>query len=151
MTYIYTRPSLDLPVEPKKLKFGAIALLVVLLIAAAFMISAPKPKPTALATQPMTLELAGAKTEVLPKVSAKDNALTYSAVDHAIRGVQIDNAHIGHSMKMALVSDKNPIKRFFTYVERKYSFMGMLVGLAFIFTLFSFGFIRTSKGDLSNY
>jgi len=60
-------------------------------------------------------------------------------------------AHIGHSMKMALISDKNPIKRVFIYVERKFSLMGILVGLAFIFTLISFGFVRTSKDDLSNY
>jgi len=54
-------------------------------------------------------------------------------------------------MKMALISDKNPIKRVFIYVERKFSLMGILVGLAFIFTLISFGFVRTSKDDLSNY
>ena len=150
MTYIYSRPSFELAAKPKTLKIGAIALMSAILVTAVLMLAAPKSKPSPLATQPMTLELAGAPVETA--INAKTpNALSYSAIDSVIRDVQIDNAHIGHSMKMALISDKNPIKRVFIYVERKFSLMGILVGLAFIYTLISFGFVRTSKDDLSNY
>ncbi len=150
MTYISKQAKLDSPAAQRKIKLGAIAFAAIAAICAAILMSAPQSKPRPLATQPATLELAGSSVD--PQTTFKSSQkLSYHAIDNSIRDVQMETAHLGHSMKLALISDKNPIKRFFVCVERTYSLMGMLVGLAFIFTLVSFGFIRAPKGDLSNY
>ena len=77
--------------------------------------------------------------------------LSYRGLDNAIRDVQIDNAHLGHKMKMAMISDKNPIKHVYIWMERKFSFPALLVALAFIISLMTLGFIRPSNDDMYNY
>jgi len=150
MTYIYTQPKFDSSRKLKNLKLAAIGFSAIAIVCAVLLISAPKSKPTPLATQPTTLELTDSPVES-QKLYQNAEGLTYTAIDNSIREAQVDVAHLGHSMKLALISDRNPIKQFIIGVERKYSVMGMLVGLAFLFTLFSFGFIRTSRDDLANY
>lgn len=106
-----------------------------------------------------SVQLAGApKLELrtktpLQKISSVQvpEALTYKGLDSAIRNVQIDNAHLGHSLKMAMVSDRNPIKVFFIWLERVFSLPALLVGFSFLFTMLMLGFIRPAGEDLSNY
>ena len=156
MTYVYTKPAyekLELSAETKVkfLKCGAIALLTTAFVATAFVAFTPKSKPTPLATQPAVIEIipAHAAVETTPQLYKQS---LYRTIDNEIRDFQIDNAKVGHKMKMAMKSDANPIRKFFIWADRKFSFMAILVGLAFLFTMVSFGFIRTSKdADLSNY
>ena len=150
MTYICTQPELGALAKRKKLKLAAIAFATIAVICAMILIGTPKSKPIPLATQPATFELTNSR-DAMQKAYRIPEGLTYKAIDNTIRETQVDVAHLGHSMKLALVSDRNPVKQFIIGVERKYSVMGMMVGLAFIFTLFSFGFIRTAKDDLANY
>lgn len=154
MTYVYTKPAFRPNLEPKtvnktfKASFAVLAGLT--LLSVLFIAVTPTSKPTPLATQPMVIQMPATQMTASNGFKVPE-AFTYRGIDNAIRDVQMDNARLGHKMKLALKSDRNPIKRFFTTADRKYSLMGVLVGLAFLFTLVSFGFIRTSRDDLSNY
>lgn len=162
MTYSYTLPTPAVRMAKtaftapmaRTVKIGLAGLALAFLATTIIIATGPRSKPTPLATQPMVIKLVPAQAEAKTEDKAGfkiPEALTYRGIDNAVRDFQMDNAHLGHSMKMAMISDKNPIKRFFIAVDRKFSLMGILVGLAFLFTLFSFGFIRTSRDDLSNY
>jgi hypothetical protein len=144
MTYSYTRPAKG----NRNLKIAAIGFGILALVVTAMAITGPKHKATPLATQPMIIDMPIAE----PKAGFEiPEALTYRGVDNAIRDFQMDNAKIGHKMKVAMRSDANPVRNFFIAVDRKFSLMAILVGLAFLFTMVHLGFIRTSKDDLSNY
>lgn len=147
MTYTYTRP------EPKTrtIKPAIVVLAAIVLAIVTFNIMGPKSKPAPLATQPMSFGAPVEQDEAKASIKIPE-ALTYRGIDNAIRDFQMDNAQAGHKLKLAMKSDSNPVRRAFIYADRKFSLMAILVGFAFLFTLISFGFIRTSKdADLSNY
>ena len=155
MTYVYTktlfRPDLERKTSKKAVKIGMASVAVVAIAAAAFVMTAPKSKPAALATQPAIIKIPAQdiQTKATPSFQATE---LYRKADNAIRDVQIDNAHYGHSLKVAMNSDRNPIRSFFIAADRKFTLMGVLVGLSFLFTLYSFGFIKSRGGDdLANY
>lgn len=146
--------------KASKLKIIAISAAVAAMTAFIVMPKTQTATPAApqLAAAP-AVQLAGAaeptlRTQTLPQKQAAlqiPEALTYKGIDSAIRDVQIDNAHLGHALKMALISDKNPIKVFFIWLERFFSLPALLVGFSFLFTLLMLGFIRPAGEDLSNY
>lgn len=146
MTYAYTRPN-----PKRRMIKPAIAIVGATLLATIlFNVMGPASKPTPLATQPTAFDGPVEHNTAKTKFQIPE-AMTYRGIDNAIRDVQMDNAKIGHKMKLAMKSDANPIRRALIYADRKFSLMAILVGFAFLFTLLSFGFIRTSKDDLSNY
>jgi len=106
MTYIYTQPKFDSSRKLKNLKLAAIGFSAIAIVCAVLLISAPKSKPTPLATQPTTLELTDSPVES-QKLYQNAEGLTYTAIDNSIREAQVDVAHLGHSMKLALISDRN--------------------------------------------
>ena len=147
MTYNYTRP------EPKnRILKPAIAVIGATLLAViAFNIMGPTSKPTPLATQPTAFS-APAEQDAAKTGFKVPEMLTYRGIDNKIRDVQMDNAVFGRKIKNKIMSDGNPIRSGLVYLDRKSSLMAILVGLAFLFTMVSFGFIRTSKdADLSNF
>lgn len=147
MTYNYTRP------EPKNWKIKpAIAVIATTLLAVvAFNLMGSTSKPAPLATQPTAFS-APAEQDVA-KAGISDLLVSkYKDVDSAIRDVQMDNAVTGRKIQNAIQSDRNPVRSALIFVDRKSSLMAILVGLAFLFTMVSLGFIRTSKDDdLSNF
>lgn len=147
MTYNYTRT------KPKNWKIKpAIAVIATTLLAVvAFNLMGATSKPTPLATQPTAFSAPtqqdNAKTGISELLVSK-----YKGVDNAIREVQMDNAVFGRKIKNTIQSDRNPIRSALIFVDRRSSLMAILVGLAFLFTMVSLGFIRTSKDDdLSNF
>lgn len=147
MTYNYTRT------KPKNWKIKpAIAVIATTLLAVvAFNLMGATSKPTPLATQPTAFS-APAQQDIAKTGISELLVSKYKGVDNAIREVQMDNAVFGRKIKNTIQSDRNPIRSALIFVDRRSSLMAILVGLAFLFTMVSLGFIRTSKDDdLSNF